>query len=497
MISRYRPFLSIAVSGLLVLSACGKNDGSASSNTSSNNSTPSPAAASTASTGSTTTSLFNVPGSESLSVADVQKIISRAVAEASAQGKPGVIAVVDRVGNVLAVYTMAGAPANTVVRAAANPANNTDLQGFTVPAAAAALAKAITGAYLSSGGNAFSSRTASMIVQQHFPPAPATVGLESGPLFGVQFSQLPCSDLSARFDAAGGASAFIGPKRSPLGLAADPGGFPLYKNGVLVGGVGVMADGDYGLDTDVTNIDNDVDENIAFAATTDFVAPSTITADKILLDGTSLRYSDATVSSLKSSPGSAAGFSTAANVGTLTAVTGYFAGTIVAGQVYGTEGSGIRKAAASEFNNPDAFILSNGSGANRYPATAGSDGADVGTALSSTEVSAVLEEAFKIMGRSRAAIRQPLDSRAQVSVSVVDTRGKILGIVRAPDAPIFGIDVALQKARTAAFFSGAKAASDLNSDPSADVRTFIPAARTFLNNTTAFAGATAYSSRAV
>ena len=178
-------------------------------------------------------------------------------------------------------------------------------------------------------------------------------------------------------------------------------------------------------------------------------------------------------------------------------MTGYFAGAIIAGQVYGTEASGIRKASTAEFNNADAFILTDGSGANRYPAIPGSDGADVGTALSAAEVSAVLEEAFKIMSRSRAAIRQPLDSRAQVSVSVVDTRGKILGIVRAPDAPIFGIDVALQKARTAAFFSGAKAASDLNSDPSADVRTFIPAARTFIGDSTAFTGATAFSSRAV
>jgi uncharacterized protein GlcG (DUF336 family) len=493
MISRLRPFLSLALSGLLVLCACGKNDGSAASNTSSNNSSPSTATATTAAS-----SVFNVPGSEALTVADVQKIISRAVAEASAQGKPGVIAVVDRVGNVLAVYSMTGAPSTATVRAAAIPANNTDLQGLSVPAGGAAIAKAITGAYLSSGGNAFSTRTASEIVQQFFPPTAAiTPGLEGGPLFGVQFSQLPCSDLSARFNAAGGAAAFIGPKRSPLGLAADPGGFPLYKNSVLVGGVGVMADGDYGFDPDVSNVDNDVDENIALAATTDFAAPSTITADKILLDGTSLRYSDATASTLKSSPASAPVFSTAANVGSLAAVNGYFAGTIIAGQVYGTEGSGIRKASSAEFNNPDAFVLSDGSGANRYPASAGSDAADVGTALSAAEVSAVLEEAFKIMSRSRAAIRQPLDSRAQVSVSVVDTRGKILGVVRAPDAPIFGIDVALQKARTAAFFSGAKAASDLSSDPSADVRSFIPAARTFLSNSTAFTGATAFSSRAI
>ena len=510
MIARIRPLLSIALSGLLVLSACGKNDGSASSNTSATNSTPSAAAATTNTTGSTAAvtnttatpsipaSVFNVPDSQSLSVSDVQRIISRAVAEATAQGKPAVIAVVDRVGNVLAVYKMAGAPDNATLRAAPSPANNTDLEGVSVPAAAGAIAKAVTGAYLSSGGNAFSTRTASEIVQQFFPPTAAiTPGLEGGPLFGVQFSQLPCSDLSGRFNPAGGPGAFIGPKRSPLGLSADPGGFPLYKNGVLVGGVGVMADGDYGFDADVSNVDNDAEENIALAAITDYAAPSSITANRISLDGTLLRYSDATTATLKSSPASAPGFTNSAAVGTLQAVTGYTSGTIIDGQVYGTEASGIRKATSAEFNNLDAFVLTNGAGNNRYPATGGSDGADVGTPLSGAETAAVLEEAFKIMSRARAAIRQPLDSRAQVSVSVVDTRGKILGVVRAPDAPIFGIDVALQKARTAAFFSNKNAASELNNDPSADVRTFIPAARTFLNDANAFTGATAFSSRSI
>jgi uncharacterized protein GlcG (DUF336 family) len=254
MISRGRVALSMMLSAALVLSACGKNDGSASSNTSSNNSAPSTAAATTAATGSTAAvtataatttappaSVYNVPGSESLSVADVQTIISRAVAEAAALNKPAVISVVDRVGNVLAVYTMAGAPANATIRNAPIASNNTDLEGLVVPAGGAAIAKAITGAYLSSGGNAFSTRTASEIVQQFFPPtASITPGLEGGPLFGVQFSQLPCSDLSQRFVGAAIPSAFIGPKRSPLGLAADPGGFPLYKNGVLVGGVGAL-----------------------------------------------------------------------------------------------------------------------------------------------------------------------------------------------------------------------------------------------------------------
>src|SRR5690606_17085790 len=153
---------------------------------------------------------------------------------------PATIAVVDRVGNVLAVFRMAGAPGQARIPDAPN-GQNVDIQGLAVPSEAAAIAKAITGAYLSSGGNAFSTRTASMIVQEHFPPAPTTAGLESGPLFGVQFSQLPCSDLNARFGGPGGA--MIGPKRSPLGLSADPGGFPLYKDGVVVGGVGAVADG--------------------------------------------------------------------------------------------------------------------------------------------------------------------------------------------------------------------------------------------------------------
>jgi uncharacterized protein GlcG (DUF336 family) len=496
MIARLRPFLSMMLSGLLVLGACSKNDGSAASNTSSNNTTASTAPATTSSTNNSG-SLYNVPGQQSLTVSDVQTIIAQAVAEANAQGKSAVIAVVDRVGNVLAVYTMAGAPPTAAIPSAPVPANNTDLEGLTVPAAGGAIAKAITGAYLSSGGNAFSTRTANEIVQPNFPPGPAYVGLDPGPLFGVQISQLPCSDLSSRYIATGGAAAMIGPKRSPLGLAADFGGFPLYKNSVLVGGVGVLADGVYGFDSNFADTTYDIDENIAFAATNGYAPPSSITADKVFVNGTQLAYSNATSATIKSNPSAAAPFSTAATVGSLTPVIGYFAGAIIPGVVYGTEASGIRPATSAEFNNVDAFILSNGSGTNRYQAIGGSDGADVGSPLTSAEVSAVLQEAFKVMSDTRAAIRQPLNSRAQVTTSVVDTHGKILGMVRAPDAPIFGIDVSLQKARTAAFFSNQNAASDLNGNPSADVRSFIPAARTFLGNSTAFTGATAFSSRAI
>ena len=118
----------------------------------------------------------------------------------------------------------------------------------------------------------------------------------------MQFSQLPCSDLAARFGAMGG-GALIGPKRSPLGLAADPGGLPLYKNGVLVGGIGVMGDGVYGSDPNILDIDNDAEEFIALAGTRGFEAPTAITADKITVDGTTLRFSDATYGGLQTSGG--------------------------------------------------------------------------------------------------------------------------------------------------------------------------------------------------
>ena len=160
-------------------------------------------------------------------------MLAQAVAEAQAQNAPATIAVVDRVGNTLAVYRMNGA--RSVVQITSNRGVTGGLEGLNVPSELAAIAKAITGAYLSSEGNAFSTRTASQIVQQHFNPG--ELGTPAGPLFGVQFSQLPCSDFSTRFVSGHGVG--LGPFRSPLGLSADPGGFPLYKNGTVVGGIGV------------------------------------------------------------------------------------------------------------------------------------------------------------------------------------------------------------------------------------------------------------------
>ena len=480
--------------GALALAACGGGDGGGGGGGQPNpppvggGGTPPPS----------TGGLFDQPPAEALTSAEVQQILAQAIGEAQARSQPSVIAVTDRVGNVLGVFAMTGAPATTTVstrQIGGNPSGlgPIGLQGENrIPASAAAISKAITGAYLSSGGNAFSSRTASQIVQEHFPPAPSTVGLESGPLFGVQFSQLPCSDLSTRFVPAGGSGALIGPKRAPLGLAADPGGFPLYKNGTVVGGIGVMGDGDYGFDPNILDREINPEEAIALAGTQGFTPPVDILASRINVDGTALRYSDMTADDLSPLTTDFASVNPAA--GGLIAVAGYTSGSVRGGTVYGSEASGIRASTAAEFANSDAFVLTDGSGNNRYPIRGGTDAAAVGNPLTATEVRAVLEEAFTVLSRARAQIRRPLDSRMQATISVVDTNGEILGIVRSPDGPIFGTDVSLQKARTAALFSNSVAAAELNAAGPA-IAEYVTRVRAFLNDPNALTGQFAFADR--
>lgn len=398
-----------------------------------------------------------------LSPADVETVIAQAVAEAEAQGIGATIAVVDRVGNVLGVFQSTGADAFVTVTSTAERGSPVvgGLESLNfIPAPLAAISKAITGAYLSTSENAFTTRTASQIVQENFNPGEGNV--PSGPLFGVQFSQLACSDFSQRFQ--GGATGTVGPHRSPLGLAADPGGLPLYINGVNVGGVGVIADGIYGLDKNVFDFDQNLDEIIATAATVGYAAPTAIRAEQITIIGKTARFSDARVADLLSTPGGADTLTAiqAAGRGNYVPVTSYFDGTGPrTGTTFGLANSGIRAADPSVFADAsgqslDAFIFVDQTNQNRYPARAGLDtpGGSAANALTATEVQTILNEAIGVANQSRAQIRVPAGTQARVTVSVVDSNGNILAMGRTRDGPVFGADVSLQKARTATFFSG-------------------------------------------
>jgi uncharacterized protein GlcG (DUF336 family) len=382
-----------------------------------------------------------------LSIADVNRILSQAVQEAQARGTPGTIAVVDRSGNVLAVFKMTGAAATFTITSGRGVVGG--LEGVSiVPSEYAAISKAITGAYLSSEGNAFSTRTASQIVQENFNPG--EIGSPGGPLFGVQFSSLSCSDVVA----AGGSN---GPKPSPLGLAADPGGLPLYKNGIVVGGIGVIADGVYGLDLNINDVDSSVDELIAVAGSNGFEAPANRRADRITADGRTFRYVDS--EAIASNP---AGAPPVPGGGALITVATYKpVAAVTAGVAFSTAVSGFRlDTTTPAFAGLNAYVLDNGAGVNRYPPSAGTDGL-----MTAAEVTRILAEAIKIANRARAQIRQPLGSPAQVTIAVIDTNAEIAGVVRTPDAPVFGTDVSVQKARAALLFSKANTAAVLNAIP--------------------------------
>ena len=453
----------------------------------------------------------------SLTVTDVRTIIAQAVAEADARNVEATIAVTDRVGNVLAVWSTT-APNGRNVLIASDPDTmggsniSGGLEGIAAPGLdlLAAIAKAVTGAYLSSEGNAFTSRTASQIVQSHFNPG--ELFQPGGPLFGVQFSQLACSDFISAFNNVGPS---VGPQRSPLGLSADPGGFPLYKNGTVVGGVGVSADGLYSVDLSIADVDADLtDEAIALAATFGFAAPPERRANQITVEGKTFRFSDATADDLFRNPANAPAFPPR---GALVAVTGYTNGLAISpGLVFGQAASGIRAASLANpdeaaFVDEDGFVFVDALNNNRFPAI---DGVAIGgNELRSAEVEELLEQALTVANRARAQIRRPLSSQARVTISVVDTDGNVVGMVRTRDAPVFGADVSLQKARTAAFFSSANAAADLltpginasyidlSSTPpivaSIDIADYVTDLRTFLASPTALAdGAFGFSDRA-
>jgi len=343
---------------------------------------------------------------------DVRGIVLRAASEAQRLGARGTIAVVDAEGAPLAVFRMSGAaPASAVEGQAARPVSrgcgSEGLEGLALPAEQVALGKAATAALLSTGGSAFSTRTAAFLFQPHFPP-----GIDftpAGPMYGLQLSSLPCSDLGA--------------PGAALGLAGDPGGVPLYNGGVVVGGVGVEGDAVYGVDEGPYDQDASWEESAALAGASGFEAPVDLRAEHVVVDGIRLPYTN-------TAPASVA---TAA--------------------VDGTDLLAPRAAGPSRL----VFAEAGGTTGTTLPG----QGVRGGSVLSAAEVSRTIDQALGQAARTRSAVRRPLNSPARVTVAVVDASGAVLGLFRADGAPLFGLDAAVQSARTAAFFSGPVAQDEL------------------------------------
>ncbi|HEV2689026.1 MAG TPA: heme-binding protein, partial [Bryobacteraceae bacterium] len=171
-----------------------------------------------------------------LTASDVQTVVQAA---ASAIGLPYTVAVTDRQGDVLAVYQKANAPA----LAQAN-------FGIMADAKDVAIALARTASFFSNSQAPLSSRTVRYISGDHFPPGIMFTG--SAALYGIENTNRGCSfntnyipgqeiPPSTRLDGTPGLGILTG-KADLMDsdpFAVNPGGVPLFKGGVLVGGVGV------------------------------------------------------------------------------------------------------------------------------------------------------------------------------------------------------------------------------------------------------------------
>ena len=354
-------------------------------------------------------SALPVKSQTTLTANDVRTIIAQAVSTAVALNQKVTVSVTDREGNLLGTFIMTGAPTTTLIRSVGRA--DQGLENFRVPSTLAANSKAGTAGIFSTGGNAFTTRTAGFIIQEHFPPG--VDNQPGGPLYGVQFSTLLCSDISI-----GGL---------PLGLSGDPGGMPLYKNGVAVGGVGVEGDGLYTVDRDPTDFDQPFEEVIATAAQKGFEPPTLIRADNILVGG--IRFPYANISEVPQATPIA-----------FASLPGFVIVPIV-------------NTPASDFV-PSTLNGIQGQRSVRFPTVNGAT-------ITAAETEKVLGDAAVIADITRAAIRQPISTNGRVTISVVDINGKVTGVFRQLDAPVFGFDVSVQKARTVAFFSRTDAAAKL------------------------------------
>ena len=361
-----------------------------------------------------------------LAASEVMSVVQSAAS--SIDSTTMVIAVTDRMGNILAIFREPSAPA----QAAAN-------FGMMMDSNDVAVALARTAAFFSNSQAPLSSRTVRFISTTHFPFG--VMYTSNAPLYGIENTNRGCP-LNANFVSTpsarprlpeGGRPVFRGANTASTPLvppatlidgtlpglgpitgkvdvndsdqdAVNPGGVPLYKDGVLVGGVGVTG----------------VAANIAeFAAYSGSVGAGLGAAPAppgvVFINGIALPFVNQTKQPAGTTPGA-------------------FNGTFVQGT------NGVTGPIPSPGPAPEGDLVA---------AQASTMGG-----LSQAEVQSIVDAAVAAANQTRAVIRLPLGSTTRMAIAVADLNGNILALNRMPDATVFSIDVAVAKARNVIYFSG-------------------------------------------
>jgi len=338
-----------------------------------------------------------------LTSADVSAVVEAAASSVNSEAM--VIAVTDRQGDILAIYQKPTAP----------PTSTANF-GIEADTKEVAVALARTTSFFSNDQAPLSTRTVRFISGIHFPPGVAFTG--NAPLYGIENTNRGCP-----FNAEYVRGQAFPPARSIDGLqpglgiltgkanladgdptAVNPGGVPLYKQGMMVGGVGVA-----GVAPDVAE----------FAALSGSVGagfgPNPAAPGVVIIGGIAVPF-----------------------VKQMTRPDGYGPGSADGNYVLGPLGSPKPP--------PEGDLVAPRAG-------------PVG-GLTASEVEQIVNAAVTQANLTRAVIRLPIGSRARMVIAVADLDGTIIALHRMPDATVFSIDVAVAKSRNVIFFSGPNRTAD-------------------------------------
>jgi uncharacterized protein GlcG (DUF336 family) len=358
---------------------------------------------------------------------DVLAILSTA---ATALGNDTMaVAVVDRTGAILGVYSRPGAAAST-------------------PDEAVTVARA--GAMFANDQAPLSSRTVRFISGIHFPP-----GIRNTPnaaLYGIEntnrgcqidaagdmafntpvarpatiagtfavlpdVTPLPCRPSDTRGCEpvginTGKKDVFDSGQSDPTTVPVNPGGVPLYRGGKVIGGVGV------------TGVSPDLAEYAATLSAAgagrniDFSEPLPAPG-AVFIDGVRLPF-----------------FGTCADIPCIraalrTAPPGATTGQFGDGRLIVTPRNGSQA--------PEGYLIG--------PRASASGSLTLG------DVQQIVNQSIAVALRTRAQIRLPPSQPTRMIVAVADESGQILAAYRMADATFFSLDVAMTKARNAYYFS--------------------------------------------